>query len=305
MALYPEPPGAAALIAHSGPPPVPGELASAWASEPVVVVAVVLAGLLYARGVRGIWHRSGVGRGVGVARAASFAAGLAAVLVAVASPLDALSAALFSAHMGQHLLLVLVAAPLLVLGSPLLAFSRAVRPGGRRALGRLERAVGRLGGGRGGVAWMLGVWALNTVVLWAWHAPVLYEAAVRNPLVHTLEHVTLLGAALVFWWTVVDMRRRASPGIAVLGIFLASVQSVALAALIAFSSEPWYAVHAGHTAPWGLSPLEDQQLAGVLMWVPGGAVHLVAGAAVFASWLSRGDRGPSGPAPALAVTPRR
>src|SRR5919202_4563975 len=120
----------------------PAELPRAWSWEPTVLVGLALAGLLYARGVRDLWQRAGLGRGLRRWQPLAFAGGLLAIFVALISPLDALSEALFTAHMLQHLLLIVLAAPLLVLAEPLGPFLRALSPDSRRGLSRLWRRSG-------------------------------------------------------------------------------------------------------------------------------------------------------------------
>ena len=211
-------------------------------------------------------------------RAGCYAAGIMALALALVSPVDGVSAALFSVHMVQHLLLVMIAAPLLVLGQPHVAMLWGLPKSARR---RVAQAWRRTPGMRTG--WRLtsrpaAAWVLHTAALWAWHAPRLYEVAVRDEAMHALEHATFLLTALLFWWVLAGhgARRRLGFGAAMLYLFTASLQSVILGALLALSRQPWYQVHFGTTAPWGLSPLEDQRLAGLIMWVPAGLVYIAA-----------------------------
>ena len=249
-----------------------------WSFEPAVVSGIALMSWLYVRGVRALWRRAGRGRGVAPWRAGCYAAGMLALAVALISPVDGVSAALFSVHMVQHLLLVMIAAPLLVLGQPHVALLWGLPRSARRSVAHAWRRAPRLR-----AAWRLAsrpaaAWALHTAALWVWHAPRLYEAAVRQEGVHALEHASFLLTALLFWWVLAGhgARRRLGFGAAVLYLFTASMQSVVLGALLALSRQPWYQVHFGTTAPWGLSPLEDQRLAGLIMWVPAGLVYIAA-----------------------------
>jgi putative membrane protein len=265
-------------FAHVGTVPYPHDLWTTWSFEPAVVLGIVLMSWLYVRGVRALWHRAGKGRGVPVWRAGCYAVGIGALAIALISPVDGVSAALFSVHMVQHLLLVMLAAPLLVLGQPHIVLLWGLPRTSRRAIARAWRGAARLRS-----VWRLtshpaAAWALHTAALWVWHAPRLYEAAVREEGMHALEHATFLLTALLFWWVLAGhrARRRLGFGAAVLYLFAASLQSVVLGALLALSRQPWYQVHFGTTAPWGLSPLEDQRLAGLIMWVPAGIVYIVA-----------------------------
>jgi putative membrane protein len=122
---------------------------------------------------------------------------------------------------------------------------------------------------------------LQTTVMWAWHAPWLFELALRNPVVHTVEHVTLLGGAFLFWWTV-GAGRRSRLGAAVLVVFLAAMPGTALGALLTLASHPWYPTYVHGAAS---AALADQQLAGVVMWAFGGFAYVLAAAALFAVWM--------------------
>jgi putative membrane protein len=129
---------------------------------------------------------------------------------------------------------------------------------------------------------------VHAVVLWGWHAPGPVQASLASPTVHVLQHLSLLGSAGLFWWALIQGRdRRIGDGVAVLYVFTTSVHASVLGALLSFAPSPWYTAYAESTGPWGLTPLEDQQLAGLIMWVPGGLVYLAAGLALFAAWLGR------------------
>lgn len=287
------------VTSHQGSPPVPGSLWASWSPEPLVVVALVAAAVLHVRGVRAVWARAGRGRVVGAGRVVAFHAGLAVVAVALVSPLDGLATALFAAHMVQHLLLTLVAAPLLVVGATRLPFARALPPPARRRVGRLERRFL----GRPVRAPRLGLLVVavlvHTITFWLWHSAALYEAAVRYGWAHALEHTTMLGAAVLLWWAVLASARRGAVLAAVLALFAVSAQEVALAALVTLAPEPWYAVYGGTTEAWGLSPLADQQLAGSLMWTFGAVVYIGTAAVLLLRRLEAPDR----PAAAIVAPP--
>ncbi|MDP8977141.1 MAG: cytochrome c oxidase assembly protein, partial [Actinomycetota bacterium] len=268
-----------AVLAHGGALVGPHDLAGAWSLDPLVLLAVLVAGWWYAAGVGSLWRSAGRGQVITRAQVVAFLGGVGAVLVALVSPLDALGGALFSAHMSQHLLLTLLAAPLLALGAPLQAMGWGLpgplRRRANRLQGRLRRAL------RNPALPALGL-ALYTLVFTLWHVPVLYDAALRMESVHVAEHVTMLGTALAFWWPIVRPRRTHA-GAGVLLLFASLVATGVLAALLIFAPRAWYAYPA--TEAWGLSPLQDQQLGGAVMWVPGGIVYVVAGAAVLLRWL--------------------
>ncbi len=261
-------------------------LLSTWTWDPTVIVGIAIAAWWYARGLGRLWGRAGVGRGVSRDQALAFAGGLAVLVVALISPLDALDTTLFSAHMAQHLLLMLVAAPLLVCGASLAPFLWALPLGWRRALSHAWQRSRVMHGAWRGMTHPMVVWLLNLAVLWAWHIPILYEAALRNDAIHAGEHLSLLGASLLFWWLLRPAgHRRLARGIDVLYVFTIGLQMSVLGALITFAGAPWYPVQEAQVAVWQLTPLEDQQLAGLIMWIPSGVVYLLAIAFLFVAWL--------------------
>lgn len=275
------------LFAHAGEPLAPHDLWAAWNGEPFVLLPLLLTALLYVAGVIRLWRRAGIGRGVSAADCLRFAAAWLALAVALVSPLDALSGSLFSAHMAQHLVLSLVAAPLLVASNLPLALLWALPRPLAHSLGRgLNRAPGLQRAGSA-LTHPFAAWLLFALSLWLWHAPRFYEAALNNDAIHALEHLTLLAAAALFWWALLrrDRAGQLRYALAVPYLFTATLHSGVLGALMMFTSRPWYAYYAERTAAWGLTPLEDQQLAGLIMWVPGGMIFTLLAVAAFAAWL--------------------
>lgn len=269
----------------------PSQVLRHWTADPLVLAGVVAAAVLYASGVRRLWRRGLRGRGVRRWQAWCFGGGLLAVVVALLSPLDAMSQDLLSAHMAQHFVLIMVASPLLVLGSPGVAFAAAL-PGSRRAVHRWGRHPLARGTGRT-LSNPVATWCLALVALWTWHAPVLYQAALRSPAVHALEHLSFLGTGALFWWTAIHPsgRRRLARGADVLYVFTGGFQGAVLGALFVFASSPLYPYYsAARTGPWGLTPLADQQVAGAIMWVPSTLVTLAVAGLLFVQWLRAMER---------------
>ena len=277
-------------LAHGGQPHQFSDLPYTWGRDPVVWLCLLASGWLYLRGVRRLWRESGAGRGVRRWEAAAYAGGWAALCVALVSPLHPWGEVLFSAHMTQHEVLMVAAAPLLVLGRPLVAFLWAVPVGWARALGEAAKA-----------AWWrrawgtltnpLAAWAAHALALWVWHVPALFEATLRSDLVHTLQHVSFLGSALLFWWALVHGPRGLSGyGAAVLYLFTTSVHSGVLGAFLALTGRVLYPAYSRTARTWGLTPLEDQQLGGLIMWVPAGLVYVAAGLALLAGWMRESER---------------
>jgi putative membrane protein len=271
--------------AHDGDPNAPWW--AAWSLEPGVIVLIAAGVLLYARGWRRMVRRAGDLTGQLKVRTWAFAAGMLALAIALLSPVDGLAGSLFWVHMLQHNLLMLVVAPLLVLAYPLPQVLLGLPAGARRALGR--------GWGRSGwlrAAWRLissmpVAWFLQAVLLWGWHAPPFYQASIENEWVHALQHFSFLGSALLFWWVVLHTfaARAAYRGAGILYLFTTAMHTGLLGALLTFSPRLWYPIYAGRAEAWGLTALADQQLAGTIMWVPGGLVYLAAALWMMKNWL--------------------
>jgi putative membrane protein len=275
------------ILAHPGQPPAPHDLWSAWNLQPVLLAGLLLAGWAYRRGRTG-----GPRRPVDTWRARCFTLALVALGLALLSPLDALSSALASAHMVQHLLLVVVAAPLLALSAPSSAILRGSPLAVRRASGRWRRRLGLTHGNLAVLRHPAAVWLLQVGVLWFWHAAAPYDAALDNRFLHLLEHASFLVTAVLFWHVVIGVRgaARVSGGLGVLLVFAMAMQSVFLSVLLTFARTPWYSGYATTTAPWGLDPLTDQQLAGAIMWIPAGGIYLAAALVLLITWIGATER---------------
>jgi putative membrane protein len=213
-----------------------------------------------------------------------------ALFVALVSPLHPWGRVLFSAHMTQHEVLMLIAAPLLVLGRPMAAFLWALpREWSHRVAGWSNGRAWR--GVWGLVSNAFVAWVIHAVVLWVWHVPALFEATVDSEWVHALQHGSFLGSALLFWWAVMHGRQRAMGyGVAVLYMFTTAIHSGLLGALLTFGRTVWYPSYSETTWTWGLSPVEDQQLGGLIMWVPACLVYVLAALLLFAGWLAESER---------------
>jgi cytochrome c oxidase assembly factor CtaG len=285
------------FLAHTGEPLAPHDLWTAWNLDPLLVSGLAVAWLVHERG-----RTRGPQRGR-IWRARSFTAAMVVVAVALVSPLDALASALASAHMVQHVVLVLVAAPLLAFSAPGVALLRGSPVVVRRAVSRGRRRFGlsrsRLRLLRDPAA----VWLLHVVTLWFWHAAGPYGAALEHELVHVLEHVTFLVTAVLFWRVVLGGRLsgRVAPGLAVLLVFAMALQSVLLSALMTFAPTPWYPAYATTTEVWHLDPLADQQLAGVIMWVPAGLIYVGCALVLMATWLRATEAEPTAPRPSSSA----
>jgi putative membrane protein len=278
------------LVAHAGPPPAPGDLWSTWTLDPWTLAVLGIAALAYRRGLGELWRSAGAGRGIRGWEALAYLLGVLSLLVALVSPLDGLGAALFSAHMLQHVLLMLVAAPLMVMGRPGIALLWALPPRPRARVATLVRSSGVRAAWRT-VRHPVGAWLIHGAAVWVWHAPLLYMAAVRSPLLHALQHLAFFGTAALFWWTASELARarRRRFGLGVLYVFTTAVHGAALGALLTFSSVLWYPVYRGRSELWGLQPIEDQQIGGLLMWVPSGVLYLGAALLLLGLGLAAGE----------------
>jgi cytochrome c oxidase assembly factor CtaG len=275
------------VLAHTGRPLQPHDLWGAWNLDPVLLSGFVVAVWVYRRGQVG-----GRQRRADIWRTRYFAGALVAIGVALVSPLDAMSQVLASAHMVQHVLLVLVAAPLLALSAPASVLLRGSPLAVRRAVGPWRRVLGVTHANMAPLRHPITVWLLHVATLWFWHARVPYDAALSNEAVHVVEHASFLVTAVLFWRVVVGARGvgRVSQGSGVILVFAMALQSVFLSVLLTFARTPWYAGYAATTKAWGLDQLADQQLAGAIMWVPGGLVYVAAGLALTVAWLRTAAR---------------
>ena len=209
-------------------------------------------------------------------RAHLFGLGWLVLLAALVSPLHQAGERSFAAHMFEHELIMLAAAPLLVLSEPLAIMLWAFPEAGRRGIGMAAKAPAVHASWRL-VSAPVAATLLQAAALWLWHAPALFDLALASDRWHAAQHLSFLVSALIFWTAMTS--RRTEPGVAAMCLVATSIVSGALGALMAFATSPWYVGYARlGMAPFGLSPAEDQQLAGLLMWVPGGLVH--AGAAL-------------------------
>lgn len=290
LALHPFPARAHVEI----PPAGPDDLWAAWSLDPVVMIVLAGVAIAYAAGVRRLWSRAGPGRGATGWQVASFAAGMAVLAVALVSPLDGLGEALFSAHMAQHVVLTAVVPPLLLLGRPLVLIW-ALPQRGRAATGVWLRKglLPRLW------RWMalpLAAFLIEAAVLWGWHAPAAIHAALENELIHACMHLSFLLGGLLLWETLAHAGRRRTAGYAIAAAmsFLTMLHSGLLGALLTFAPRPFYTFYGDLPLSWGLTLLEDQQLAGLFMWVVCGMIYIGVALFLIGAWLRDLERRHSG-----------
>jgi putative membrane protein len=246
-----------------------GSLWTNWSLDPVALIGIPLIVFLYYRGLQSLGARR---RFHGTWRPSAFYTGMFLIAVALVSPLDHLSDELFMAHMTQHMLLMMVGVPLILLGAPILPVLRGIpRPIRRRlviptfqslpvrfVLRNLSRPL---------VAWPIFIFSI-----FGWHLPALYEAALANEALHLLEHAIFFLGGYLFWWNVIDphpLRPNLTYLIRVPYIFLTVVPAFVLGAFLTFSEGAWYPSYELTAPLYGFTGIEDQQLGGVIMWIPG------------------------------------
>jgi len=219
-----------------------------------------------------------------------FGSGWLSLVFALDSPLHPLGEQLFSAHMLQHEILILVSAPLIAAAHPgatcLWAFMSRHRAGIGSAVQRIEsaRTVRMLTA-------PLSAWVIEAVALWAWHIPALYQATLTSDAVHAAQHLSFFLSALLFWSALYGVGRSVmNYGTATLYVFGTAAHCSALGALLTFSTVLWYPAYEHTTAAWGFTPLQDQQLGGLLMWVPSGVVFVLIGLVLFGRWLKESEK---------------
>ena len=253
-------------------------------------VASSCCSVVYAVGVVRLWRSAGYGRGVRPLEALAFAPAGSRSSIALSPPLDEWSEQWLAAHMVQHELLMVVAAPLIAVGAPLIGMLWALPAacaGTRSSAQSSARRCRRLGDDSPRRRRCSCSMAL---ALWIWHMPALYDCALEHEAVHVVQHLCFFGTAALFWWGIAHGRHgRVGYGAAVVYVFVTAVHGGVLGALLTVSPRVWYAPYLAHH-PAGLTPLEDQQLAGLLMWVPAGLAFAAGALFLFAAWLRQSDR---------------
>jgi cytochrome c oxidase assembly factor CtaG len=248
----------------------------------MILASLGLLVAVYAAGVRAAWRRAGVGRAMSFRQVGCFALAASVLAVALCPAVDRMADDLFSAHMVQHVLLAAVVPPLLVGAATSTAFVWAVPSRWRRDAWRLMPLR----------AWRVATLPLVATVahfaaIWTWHLRGLYELALRNEGVHVLEHLSFVGTGVLIWSAILYPRRPRRIGYAIgLGmLFATAMQTGVLGALITLSRQVWYPAQAAGAAAWGMTALEDQTVAGLIMWVVGGLIYVVAMSVLFIKWL--------------------
>jgi putative membrane protein len=242
---------------------------------------------IYGAGTFRVWRHAGIGRGIRLWEMLLFAIGWTVLAAAVLSPLATWSEVLLSLHMTQHELLIVIVAPLLVMSRPLTATAWALSRRGREAQLWIRAVIGSVRT----LSDPAIAFTLHATALWVWHLPPLYESAIGNDWIHGLEHASYLATACLFWTGLTQGRYgRLGFGVAFLYVFGTALHSGALGALFTVAPMPLYHLYTVRANALGFNALTDQQLAGILMWVPACGVLMVLGLALFAAWLGELER---------------
>jgi putative membrane protein len=270
--------------AHVAPGSV-GETGWTWPLYIVIPLFTVL--ILYLIGITKMYRGRSRPSPFGVFY---FLLGWTTLFVALDSPIHELSEQLFWVHMTQHELMMLIAAPLLVLAKPAVPFLWALPWKPRQLVATITR-LQPMQRTWNAVSAPLTAWLLHAVALWVWHAPALFAATLRSDLVHALQHISFLGTALLFWWTLLGGHgRRLGYGGAVVYVFTTTVHTSVLGALLTFAARPWYTPYFLTAPAWHMSALEDQQIGGLIMWIPAGTLLTIIGLVLLVKWLEHSQR---------------
>jgi putative membrane protein len=245
--------------------------------ETLLLFALTLFALAYLIGVYRLWRTAGTGRGIAWFNVAAFVGAMLLLILALASPLAEAAEVMFSAHMVVHEILMVMAAPLLMISRPIPALAWAAP----RLAATLRSNKMLNTGWMNWIATPLSATLIQAVIIWFWHVPQMFRAATSSEAVHVLQHLCFFGSALLFWHAI-HKAGRVKSGAAVGYLFITSVHTNFLGALLTLSSQVLYPAHSG----FGLSQLEDQQMGGIIMWVPGGMAYALAALAVAARWIS-------------------
>ena len=256
---------------------------SYWTYDPWVVAPLYACGTGYLLGTQRLWTRAGLFHGISARQVVFFWTGWSALALALISPLHWWGERLFVAHMIEHCILIAVAAPLIVAARPTAAFLWSVPK--QLAVGVAAfmhwRPVATLWQG------LINPWnaaVLHGAVLWAWHMPLLYRLTLIDIAWHRLEHLSFVLTAMLFWWS---LWRGGHHAAKVGALFLTTLHSGLLGLLLTLSPRLWYPAQSILADEWSLTALQDQQLAGLVMWVPMSCVYTAAALFVASIWISR------------------
>ncbi|HWH56310.1 MAG TPA: cytochrome c oxidase assembly protein [Terriglobales bacterium] len=259
---------------------------TAWTWSAYITVPLFALALLYVLGLLRMRRRGVQLRWFPIL---CFASGWLSLFLALDSPVHEISEQLFWVHMTQHEILMLISAPLLILSQPAAPLLFALPERWRVPVANIGKAkvIER--------SWLLvsapvAAWLLHAAALWVWHAPKLFDATLESEWVHAAQHISFLGTALLFWWTLFHKHAgRLGYGGAILYVFTTAVHTSVLGALLTFAPHAWYAPYAQTAQLWGLTALQDQQIGGLIMWIPAGTLLTIVALVLLSKWMSHSD----------------
>jgi cytochrome c oxidase assembly factor CtaG len=259
-------------------------LADDWTWPPFVCIPLLLAAVLYVIGITKMLRRTTRRRSL-LWQILWFALGLASLVIALDSPLHELGEQLFWVHMTQHEILMLISAPLLLLGQPMIVSLWALPPAWRESAASIGRSQ-TLKTLLGFVLAPVSAWLVSAFALWIWHIPFLFDQTLHTDWIHAAQHTTFLVTALMFWWPLVNRTHSLGYGGGLVYVFTTILHTSVLGALLTFAQRPWYSSYVVIAPAWHVSALEDQQIGGLIMWIPAGTLLLIVALVLLVKWMN-------------------
>lgn len=268
-----------------------------WSWRPEVIIPLLLLAVWYGRGWQVMRRRGRAEAGFAKGwRLGAYLLGLLFLAISLLSPVDTLGSFLFAMHMVQHLLMVMFAPPLLMIANPFPVFLWGLPTPVRQSVGYwLSRTISQKGPIRRSLRTLLSpgtAWFIFVIVLWGWHDPNMYNAALRHQWIHDIEHITFFATAMLFWWRITGAGPRVHQKMSLLGRVALAIAGVPpnmiLGVFLAFASEPLYSFYVEMPRITSLSALEDQALSGIVMWIPGSMMYIIAALVLLFTWM-RGE----------------
>jgi len=256
---------------------------SDWTWPPLIIIPLLLMAGLYAIGIVKMSRRA-AGPRAHWRSILYFALSWISLLIALDSPIHEVGEQLFWVHMTQHEILMLVSAPLLVLSRPLVPFLWALSPSWRNKAAswgrsRVFRATWK------SVSAPLSAWLLSALALWLWHAPWLFDLTLHSDWTHAAQHLSFFLTALLFWWPVAQQPPALGYGGGLAYVFTTALHTSVLGGLLTFAPRAWYSSYLSTAPAWHLTALEDQQIGGLIMWIPAGTLLLIVSLVLLVKWM--------------------
>jgi putative membrane protein len=254
-----------------------------WTWPPLIVIPLLLVACVYAIGIVRMFKRA-AGPKRHWRSILYFALGWISLLIALDSPIHELGEQLFWVHMTQHEILMLISAPLLVLSRPLVPFLWALSRSSRNKAASWGRSRIFRGTWKS-ISTPLSAWLLSALALWVWHAPSLFDRTLHSDWIHAAQHLSFFLTALLFWWPVAQQPPALGYGGALAYVFTTALHTSVLGGLLTFAPRAWYSSYVATAPAWHLTALEDQQLGGLIMWIPAGTLLLAVSLVLLVKWM--------------------